>query len=281
MKTGKWTNDEYDYVRAHFMEQTEREIGEALDRKPASVGCMAHWLGLHKGWGKARSRTYAINDQIFKTWTPISAYLIGLILTDGNIQERIFSFASKDIELVEKFKNALSSFHPIKKDPKKDIYFLLIGHKKMVADLKAIGLTENKSKTVTLPEIPDNFFFDFLRGYVDGDGGIYNRFKWGLTLKLTTGSPFILDDISNTISRLLEIQKRDQAPKKGMKGNTECSWYELAYYGMGASMICEAMYEHCGTLFLSRKRQAFSDYLNRPKDWRSNGNGTKYKVKEA
>jgi hypothetical protein len=159
MKTGKWTKEEYDYICNNFMNKTKREMGEFLNRKPSSVGCVSYWLGNRKGWGKPRTRTYSINDSTFKSWTSISAYLIGIIIADGNITQRMFRVSSKDIELIEKVKEALNSQHPILREKNKDLYTLQIGHTIMVADLKSIGITENKSKTCTLPIIPDRFFF--------------------------------------------------------------------------------------------------------------------------
>ncbi|MDE3089655.1 MAG: hypothetical protein KGJ80_09790, partial [Chloroflexota bacterium] len=35
-----------------------------------------------------------------------------------------------------------------------------------------IGLTPNKSKSIGVLDIPDEYFFNFLRGHLDGDGTI-------------------------------------------------------------------------------------------------------------
>jgi hypothetical protein len=40
-------------------------------------------------------------------------------------------------------------------------------------DLEAIGVTRDKTYTMTLPEIPEHLFSHFVRGYFDGDGCIY------------------------------------------------------------------------------------------------------------
>ena len=46
-------------------------------------------------------------------------------------------------------------------------------HKKLYGELQKIGLEPNKSKSIGALRIPDRYFFDFLRGYFDGDGCVY------------------------------------------------------------------------------------------------------------
>ena len=149
-----------------------------------------------------------------------------------------------------------------------------------VAKLKAIGITENKSKTLTLPGVPDDFFFDFLRGYIDGDGTVLFTKQGGLLVKVVTGSPNILDDLSDTITKLLGVERHNPATRtqKHWQTKTMCTWYEIIYCGQCATAICEAIYSHCGDLCLLRKRNNFLAYKNRPKKGgRSNGNATKYR----
>jgi hypothetical protein len=284
MKKGNWTSEEKEYLRQHWVEDGSVKVGKVLDRNHRNVGCMAMYLGLRSGWGtKPRFRHYPINEEIFKTWTRESAYLAGLVLTDGNISKsgREFSITSKDIELLEKAREALGSQHPIK-EYRKDVFRLAIGHRGIVLDLQRIGIFENKSKSVSMPNVPDNFFFDFLRGYIDGDGMIAVRPSRGITVKLCTGSPYILDDISSAITKHLDIDKHNQAARTQKRKETVSTWYELSYYGQNAVKICEAIYQHCGNLYLSRKRQAFIDFRDRPRSFglRNNGNATRYNKAE-
>lgn len=276
MKTGHWTKEEHDYLYTNYIEQGSVLVGEKLDRNPRSVACMAYHLGLKRGRGNTpRYRKYFVNENIFKTWTKESAYLVGLILTDGNIGEREFNIVSADIELLEKARKALGAEHPITKS--NNCFRLRIGHKNMVNDLKQIGITERKSLIAKLPKIPDSFFFDFLRGYTDGDGMI--KFSKGLTLKLCTGSPYLLDHISDTITRLLFIDRHEPKQTTQNRRDTISTMYNLVYCGQCAVTICEAMYAHAGNLFLSRKHKNFTDYINRSRTLgkRHEGNATKYK----
>lgn len=278
MKSGHWSEEELDYLREKYVEHGSVEVGIQLDRNPRSVGCMAYYLGLRRGWGSIRHRAYSVDAEFFKTWSSAMAYVMGVIVTDGNIGEREFNVVSNDQELLENVKKATSSNHRITKLTGQNTYRLRVGHKGMVNDLISLGITKRKSKTVTLPNVPDEFFFDFIRGYVDGDGMIKYSHGKAIVLKLTTGSPLILDNISSAITRLLGISYHAPQTRTQERREMISTWYELTYCGYCAAKVCEAMYKHSENLFLSRKHQAYINYINRPKDQglRHNGGATKY-----
>ena len=110
------------------------------------------------------------------------AYAIGLITTDGNLSSdgRHFDFTSNDVDLIETFKSCLNLTNRIGR--KKSTYTGKFSHRVQFGNvflyhkLVEIGLMPNKSKVVGVLNIPDKFFFDFLRGHLDGDGSIKRYF---------------------------------------------------------------------------------------------------------
>ena len=110
-------------------------------------------------------------------WNPALAYAVGLLTTDGNLSPdgRHIDFTSKDVELIETFKRCLNLTNRI---TIKIGGFGTIAHHIQFGDvvlyqwLLGIGLMPNKSKIIGTLSIPDEFFFDFLRGHLDGDGTI-------------------------------------------------------------------------------------------------------------
>jgi len=103
---------------------------------------------------------------------------VGLIATDGNLSSdgRHLEFTSKDLEQLETFKRCLNlknrigwklSGYSSKRYPR-----IQFGNVKLYRWLVQAGLTPKKSKTLGALKIPDEFFFDFLRGSFDGDGCI-------------------------------------------------------------------------------------------------------------
>jgi len=112
-------------------------------------------------------------------WCPQLAYAIGLITTDGNlsIDGHHMSFTSKDLELVEIFKKCLGINNKICKktrstEREKKYFHIQFGDVTFYKFLLNIGLTPHKSKTIKSINIPEEYFFDFLRGCIDGDGSI-------------------------------------------------------------------------------------------------------------
>ena len=50
---------------------------------------------------------------------------------------------------------------------------LRVYNKKLVSDLISHGIETNKTLKDVYPIVPEHLFFDFLRGYIDGDGCYY------------------------------------------------------------------------------------------------------------
>jgi hypothetical protein len=112
-------------------------------------------------------------------WTSKLAYIIGLLATDGCLSKdgRHIDFTSKDLCLVEIFKNYLGLKNKIGKkvrgDEKEKRYFhIQFGDVNFYRFLNSVGLFSAKSKTIGPLRIKNGYFFDFLRGCIDGDGNI-------------------------------------------------------------------------------------------------------------
>lgn len=148
-------------------------------------------------------------------WTPELAYAVGLITTDGCLSGdgRHIDFTSKDKDLAETFRQCLnlrvkigrksSGLHREKK------YFRVqFGDVLFYRWLLSIGLTPAKSKSLSALIIPDEYFFDFLRGNFDGDGTIYSYWdpRWRSShmfyVTFVSASLQYLHWLQNTITRL-------------------------------------------------------------------------------
>ena len=112
-------------------------------------------------------------------WSPEIAYAVGLITTDGNLSPdgRHLSLISKDVPLLKTFKRCLGLKNKIGLrrsgyTGKKDCYNVQFGNIILYKWLLKIGLMPNKTKIVGVLKIPNQYFFDFLRGHLDGDGCI-------------------------------------------------------------------------------------------------------------
>jgi hypothetical protein len=123
-------------------------------------------------------------------WTPELAYVVGLLTTDGNLSKdgRHIAIKSADLQLLRTIKKCLNLSNKITKTKnngwaKKSYYRLQFSKVQFYRWLLKIGLFPNKTYTIGALRVPDQYFRDFLRGHLDGDGDIdvykdyYNTFK--------------------------------------------------------------------------------------------------------
>jgi hypothetical protein len=93
---------------------------------------------------------YKVNENFFKTWSKQSAYVLGFLFADGNLEDspyirgRYIRFNNTDYGLIEQIKETLQSSHKIAAIPacgnRKEKYLLRIGSHKMFNDLEALDL---------------------------------------------------------------------------------------------------------------------------------------------
>lgn len=112
-------------------------------------------------------------------WSAPLAYAVGLIATDGYLSsdKRHIVLTSADKQLLDAFlfslkKDAKISINPPSAISKKTIYRVQISDVTFYKWLENIGLTTKKSLTIGPLQIPDEYFRDFLRGHLDGDGSV-------------------------------------------------------------------------------------------------------------
>lgn len=112
-------------------------------------------------------------------WNSEFAYAIGLITSDGCLSKnkRTINFTSKDRDLIETFKKCLDLEnkigHKFRSNERTTKYWQVqFSNKILYKYLEEIGLTSRKSKILSALNVPNEYFFDFLRGYLDGDGCI-------------------------------------------------------------------------------------------------------------
>lgn len=171
-------------------------------------------------------------NRIKTEWNSNLAYVVGLITTDGNlsIDGRHISFTSKDIQLIKTLKKCLKIRNKIglksggfseKKCP-----HIQFGDVNFYKWLLSIGLTPHKSKTLGELQIPDEYFFDFLRGHFDGDGCCYSywdprwhsSFMFYTTFISASGKhiTWLKNKIEN-LSGVKSVLRREKGPIYGIR----------------------------------------------------------------
>ena len=198
------------------------------------------------------------------------AYVLGFIYADGNViyTKRgtwFWSLQITDEDILKDMKKVLGSSHVISKKKKyynqKQSYRFQVGSKEMCDDLLKLGLTERKSKTILFPKVPVEYFPHFLRGYFDGDGGVWVGYKnkkmksktYAISAYFTSGSIEFLRTL------------KDILLKHGIMGGSLVEkerGFDLKYSIKDSLILYKIMYNDECSLFLKRKREKFEKYIN-------------------
>ena len=208
-----FTQDDIDFIKANYECMTSAEIGKALGFTDKQIRGKCSDLGLH-------SKRREINDDYFENIdTPLKAYFLGFIFADGWIvnkesygnYELGIKLASRDKYLLELLNNELGGKNIIYHTDPQEAFIcqkqiahsghcdtLRVYSKKIVCDLMKHGIETNKSLKETIPIVDDSLFFDFLRGYIDGDG-CYYVCKNQTYMHITCGNRLPLEYIQNKL----------------------------------------------------------------------------------
>lgn len=156
-----------------------------------------------------KSRKYKCNYYYFDNIDcEEKAYFLGLIYSDGYITGNAFGIAlkSNDIEILEKLALCMSSTHKIKiyrnngygsyHNPT-EYCRLIIKNQHLVDSLIKNGVEYHKSLKLKPPKLDDYLIRHFIRGFMDGDGSIYESCK-SYTVSFT-GVPEMLNYIGDHI----------------------------------------------------------------------------------
>ena len=209
--------------------------------------------------GSQKNKNYQVK------WTSEFAYVIGLLTTDGNLSKdgRHIAFTSKDIQLVKTFKKYLNltdvkigtktSGTTDKRYPR-----IQFSNTKLYKWLLKIGLMPNKSKKINKIKIPNRYFFDFLRGSFDGDGGSYSYWdpRWTSSfmfyITFSSGSLSHLEWLRSKLKSLLKINGHLKFGRRV---------WQLCYAKKESKIIIPKMYHKQDLPCLERKYKKISKSL--------------------
>lgn len=198
------------------------------------------------------------------------AYWLGFICADGYLNSRHNTVGIcldiKDIEHLNKFKKVLSLNKELK--VRKSRYShnhkettkvtIEVYSTKMDSDLRKLGLTETKSNTLGLVQVPDYLMNHFIRGYFDGDGCVFSSFsKKGTKKYFTVGFTFVgTETFLNFVNSVLPFKVKSLQKDKRANGS-----YTLYICSRTRFLI---MYEYLyknATIYLDRKFEKASIIL--------------------
>jgi len=194
-------------------------------------------------------------------WSCDLAYAVGLMASDGNLSPdgRHLIFVSKDHQQIRNIKKCLGvtaneSRSPSGRTGDKNMYYRLQwGDVVLYQFFVSIGLTPNKSKTIWKLSVPDEYFFDYLRGHFDGDGSFYSYFdpRWKSSFM------FYVSFVSAS-EKFIEWLREGISRRTGVRGsisrNKARDFFQLKFAKRESLLLLSRMYENPEGLFLDRKK---------------------------
>lgn len=196
-------------------------------------------------------RKYVPNDYFFNKWGSEMAYCLGFIAADGHVWEKrhfiTIGIHKKDVAILEKIRNCIS--------PKSKVRFtgdkcqLCIKSEQIHKDLNRLGINHKKTFNLRFPKVPKKYLGDFVRGFFDGDGGIWKAKRKIVdyyTSSITCASEKFIYDLQNvlgfgTISRTGKNRK----------------YYRIDFSQSNSLKLKKLMYKNNTDLKLNRKYVLF------------------------
>lgn len=206
------------------------------------------------------------------------AYAVGLIATDGNLSKdgRHILFTTTDRQLANTFKECLSVKNKTMITPpsgfgKKRAYRINFGNVKFYKWLNKIGLMPKKTLLIGKLNIPHQYFVDFLRGHLDGDGSVftytdrYMKYKGKKYTYHRLYTNFISTNFNHIKWIREEIKKNldiEGALTHYLKINREFPVWQLRFAKNDSLKLLSWLYYKPNLPCLNRKRNIAERFLN-------------------
>lgn len=192
-------------------------------------------------------------------WSANLVYAMGLLATDGCLgKDGLWvDLTSKDKEQLKNFNKCLGI------NMKIGVKDSGSGHRSWRVQIKnryfydflvSAGFTPRKSMTIDKINFPKKYFFDFLRGCLDGDGYTFSYWdpRWRSSFMIYTGfvsasKPFLLW-LRKEIDNRLNIKGHLTSAKK------KNVYYQLKYAKYDSLKLFKQIYVHKNSVYLKRKK---------------------------
>lgn len=216
-------------------------------------------------------KRYTYNLSVLNAWSPGLAYVLGLALTDGSVHKDLtrISFYSSDQQMLEIVKNFFESTRPVVPHShpgisflekssgetftgNKQIYAFYVDSKQAVERFCQFGVTPNKSYVGLYPTVPQDVWWHYFRGILDGDGNILFSQKSGLRLTVA-GNRNCIVGLHSDLSELFSLRSQTK-----FLDEDRCKY--LFLYGENAEKALTLTYQDSQNLRLERKYNQWLDW---------------------
>lgn len=243
----KWTIEEENFLINNYGKISSIKISAQLNKSPQAIASKRLKLKIPVILEKyKRNNSFFINHKNRHYWA-------GFIAADGCINPINASpalqlmLAPKDLQHLEEFKHDIEYSGPILRFKNRDSIMLRIVSKEICEDLSNIYNIKPHDKSFTLqpPKIKkQKEIFEFICGFIDGDGCIYIDNRRRLGLNIICGSLDFLKWIKTQLDKIYTPPKANIRQKKNI--------FSYTIIGKGAEKIVNKLLQ-LNTPALTRK----------------------------
>lgn len=213
----------------------------------------------------------SFDESLFDGWSRELAYLVGATITDGCVESadyqtprgvyrhRVVAWQVADMEWLETLKAVLSARRAIEVCQRKHgtYYRLRIQGQAAVDAFARYGVLPRKSMVKTMPAVPPEFFYHFLRGVIDGDGSVMVRTGGKLN---RPGYKRLVVTIASGSEAFMSNIQAIAGGKIRYNGKPGHAVYRLEFDCGEAANLLKKVYADSDMLRLERKYRKWADF---------------------
>jgi hypothetical protein len=204
-------------------------------------------------------RKHKVNEDFFKVWTDEMAWVLGLFVTDGTVNNRLNTiyFSQKEERILKLIANYMEADYVIVPPGKtRTVPVLVIHSREIKRDLERLGITANKSLSLKFPPVPDQYLPSFIRGVIDGDGWIQDR---GYVMNITTASAEFANGLYNVI---VAWELRSEISIEKTRSGRDI--YRVWVKGKDSlSKLAKIIYSNCSENFIPYKKERLIQWFKK------------------
>lgn len=197
---------------------------------------------------RSRLNRYTIDEDYFEFIdTEGKAYFLGLMYSDGSVAKNQFYIKLKDEDVIQQFKQELKTEAPIRRiETYQDAYILEVSCQKLCNHLIHQGCVPNKTRVIQVPQLREDLYRHFIRGFFDGDGCLKLNDKiYHCSFDLTSASLPFLEQLRPLITAKAKTNG-------GIQKETNYNVWHLRYGGHQVVQIMDWLYEN-SHFYMKRK----------------------------
>jgi len=268
----KISKEKEEYIIQNYYNKTTKEIKEYTN---LSISTIMNVLK-RNGMKNKTSKVYSYDESYFKNIdTEEKAYWLGFLYADGYVRKRQrnsemrLKLGIKDLDHLEKFKNAIKSNSIIRIKEENRFAILSVNSIKFVEHLLDKGCHQAKTFTIKFPSfLKEDLKRHFIRGYFDGDGSISqwsyihkrknrkDRIEKNQCVSLVSGSFDMLESIKKEI-----VEHCNTKTYKMYFDNNHTNYAFIRWWNIkDISSIYHYFYNN-SSIYLDRKKLKFEQIL--------------------